>query len=88
MENNEKTDKEDCEEMCEKLTPVLGVRPESYVCLGAAGGRLYGGIYGDKDELADGLVMAMKENADVDWLIWTACERMLFNSSKEDAHGD
>ena len=88
MENNKKTDKEMCQELREKLTPVLGVKPESYVCLGAAGGRLYGGIDGDKDELADALVMAMEENADVDWVIWTACERSADNKSKEAAHAD
>jgi hypothetical protein len=75
MENNKKTDKEYCEEMRGKLTPVLGVKPESFVCLGTAEGRVYGGIDGDMDELADALVMAMDENADVDWVIWTACER-------------
>lgn len=88
MENNTKADKENCEELREKLTPVLGVKPESYLCLGAAEGRLYGGIYGDKDELADALVMAMKANADIDWVMWTACERSLFNSSKEVSHAD
>lgn len=88
MENNTKTDKEMCEELREKLAPVLGVKPESYVCLGAAGGRLYGGIDGDKDELADALVMAMEENADVDWVIWTACERSADNKYKEEHHAD
>ena len=88
MENNKKTDKEYCEELREKLTPVLGVKPESFVCLGAAGGRLYGGIDGDKDELADALVMAMEENADVDWVIWTACERSADKKYKESDHAD
>ena len=89
MENNKKTDNEMCQELREKLTPVLGVKPESYVCLGSAGGRLYGGIDGDKDELADALVMAMEENADVDWVIWTACERSADKKyQKENAHAD
>ena len=89
MEDNKKTDKEYCEELREELTPVLGVKPESFVCLGAAGGRLYGGINGDKDELADALVMAMEENADVDWVIWTACERSGYKKfQEEDAHAN
>ena len=35
------------------------------------------------------LVMAMEENADVDWVIWTACERSADKKyQKENAHAD